>query len=96
MSKGINTAKLRKKELIELYLISNKTLKKNIAKEITHLNERFCLRRDIEKQLFCKYCLEDLNNAKIRFESITKNKKEIKIKKIICSNCKKEIKKQLN
>lgn len=96
MSKGINIAKTRKKELIELYYISDKTIKKNIAKEISHLNERFCLRKDLEKKLFCKYCFEDLNKAKIRIDTLIKNKEKIKIKKIICPNCKKEIKKQLN
>ncbi len=95
MAKGINLAKNRKKELVELYLKSDFDLKKNIAEEITNLNKRFCLRKTIEKDLFCKYCYSDLANSKIRFETIIKNKKEVKIKKIICSNCKKEIKKQL-
>lgn len=96
MTKGINIAKARKKELIELYLNSNKKLRINIAKEISYLNERFCLRRTIEKELFCKNCFEDLTKAKIRFETIKKNNEKIKLKKIICPNCKKEVKKQLN
>lgn len=96
MSKGLTIAKLRKKELLELYLNSEANLKKNVAEELANLNKRFCLRKTKEKDLFCKFCYEDLSKANIRFETIIKNKKEIKLKKLICSNCKKEIKKQLN
>jgi len=79
--------------LAQIGITTDKEFGKNCAKTVKAL----CLRHNIrlnkeQKEVFCKGCFSvfRLNESKIRIKTITKNRKKLIQKRIVCNFCGKE------